>query len=235
MQPMLTRLCDEMNSRLTGLGSDLSLLGLRLVLAHEFGEAGLEKLRGENWFAHVQDAFPWPFSLVPAELSWALATWTELAAAVLLVLGLATRFAAFSLLILTGVAIASVHWPDQWGSLAELWQGYAITDKGHGNFKLPLLFAVMLWPLFFMGAGRLSADHVITRLTLHRHSARDPRGYDPVAVALAFVVFGMPLAQVMPVVGYGLVAAGAVCGLLLLRARSRTDSASSQTSPIPES
>jgi putative oxidoreductase len=234
MRPLLTRLCDEVNTRLTGLGSDLSLLGLRLILAYEFGEAGLEKLRGDNWFAHVQGAFPWPFNLVPADLSWALATWTELIAAALLVLGLATRFAAFSLLILTGVAIASVHWPDQWGSLAELWQGYAITDNGHGNFKLPLLFAVMLWPLFFMGAGRLSADHIITRLTLQRHAARDPRAYDPLAVALAFVVFGMPLAQVMPVLGYGLVVVGVVYGLLLWRTRS-DGSGTSQTSPVPES
>jgi hypothetical protein len=86
-----------------------------------------------------------------------------------------------------------------------------------------------------MGAGRLSADHVVTRLTLHRHSARDPRAYDPVAVALAFVVFGMPLAQVMPMFGYGLVAAGAGYGLLLMRARGSSNHVSPRTSPLPES
>lgn len=50
------------------------LLGIRLLLAWEFGSAGLEKLRGENWFAEIQGDFPFPFSVVPVEVSWFLAT-----------------------------------------------------------------------------------------------------------------------------------------------------------------
>ncbi|MOA60457.1 hypothetical protein D3C78_1853440 [compost metagenome] len=57
------------------------------------------------------------------------------------------------------VAIAAVHWPSQWSSLAELAQGYAITDQGFGNFKLPLIYLVALLPLLLKGAGRLSLDH----------------------------------------------------------------------------
>lgn len=228
MRTLFARACDELNARLSGLGSDLSLLGLRLILAYEFGEAGLEKFHGENWFAGVQSSFPWPLRLVPADLSWALATWTELAAAILLVLGLATRFAAISLLILTGVAIASVHWPANWSSLAELWQGYAITDSGHGNFKLPLLFAVMLWPLFFIGAGRLSADQLLTWMALSRGRRSDPRAYDPLAVALAFVAIGMPAAQVLPVFGYSLAALGILAGTALLWSRRVPSAQASQ-------
>ncbi len=98
-----------LRARLDGLGPWLAPLGLRLILAYEFGEAGLEKLRGENWFAGVQSKFPFPFNHVDPELSWWLATWAELGAAALLVAGLFTRFAAYSLLVLTFVATAAVH------------------------------------------------------------------------------------------------------------------------------
>src|SRR5690606_17980295 len=148
-------------ARLDGIGDWLAPLGLRLILAWEFWEAGIAKLGGENWFDQVQDRFPFPLDQVPASLSWPLATWVELIGAAALLLGLGTRLAAFVLLMLTAVATVSVHWPAEWSGLAELWQGYAITDRGHGNFKLPLLFALMLLPLVFGGGGRLSLDNLI--------------------------------------------------------------------------
>ncbi len=148
---------------LDGAGAWLAPLGLRLLLAWEFGEAGVEKWRGENWFASIADRFPFPFDLLPVDLSWAIATWAELLGAVALLLGLATRFTALSLGVLTVVAIAAVHWPSEWHSLADLWRGYAITDKGFGNFKLPLIFLVMLWPLLLNGAGKLSLDAWIAK------------------------------------------------------------------------
>ena len=78
-------------------------------------------------------------------------------------LGLATRFFSASLIVLTIVAIAAVHWPDSWSTFAELWKGYAITDKGFGNYKLPLLYLMMFLPLLFGGAGKLSLDNFFTR------------------------------------------------------------------------
>ena len=42
------------------------------------------------------------------------------------------------------VATAAVHWPDMWSMWSELLKGYSISDRGYGNFKLPLLFTVML-------------------------------------------------------------------------------------------
>jgi putative oxidoreductase len=136
----------------------LGLLSLRLLLAWEFGEAGFEKLHGSNWFADIQDQFPWPFKLIPADLNWALATGFEIVGAIALVIGLGTRFFSASLIVLTVVAIFSVHWPESWSTWAELFQGYALTDKGHGNFKLPVIYIAMLLPLVFMGPGRLSLD-----------------------------------------------------------------------------
>ena len=147
--------------RLDGIGLWLGMLGLRLLLGWEFFESGLEKFRGENWFADIQDRFPFPFSIVPPQISWQMATWFEIVGGLALVLGLGTRFFGVSLFVLTVVATASVHWPAEWTTLAELAQGYAITDKGQGNFKLPTLFLAMLLPLVLSGPGRLSLDALI--------------------------------------------------------------------------
>ena len=96
-------------SALDTAGLWLGLLSLRLLLAWEFGEAGFEKLNGSNWFADIQDQFPWPFKLISADLNWALATGCEIVGAMALVIGLGTRFFSASLIVLTIVAIASVN------------------------------------------------------------------------------------------------------------------------------
>ena len=126
-------------------GKGLDFLALRLLLAWEFWEAGIGKLHGENWFAGIQDSFPFPFSVLPVDLSWGMATWSELAGAVLLALGLATRFASLALIVLTAVAWASVH----------AGNGYNVCDNG---WKLPLIYMVMFLPLLARGPGRLSLD-----------------------------------------------------------------------------
>lgn len=140
----------RVNAGLDRVGDFLPQLGLRLLLAWEYGESGLAKLRGENWFAEIQDRFPPPFSWLPPEVSWQLATWSELLGATALVLGLATRFTSLSLIILTLVAWASVH--------AGL--GYNVCDNG---WKLPLIFLLMFLPLLFSGAGKLSLDHLLVK------------------------------------------------------------------------
>jgi len=128
----------------------------RLLLAYEFGEAGLEKLHGDNWFADLN--FPFPFSLLPTDFSWTLATGLEIIAPIALILGFMTRFFSAALMVLTVVAIAAVHWPTEWHTLAELWKGYAITDQGYGNYKLPLVYLFMLGSLLLSGSGGLAID-----------------------------------------------------------------------------
>lgn len=159
----LIKLKDQVIGILDPAGDWFALLPIRLLMAYEFGRAGMMKLNGNNWFANVQDNFPFPFNVVPVEISWFLATWTEILGAAGLALGLFTRFWALGLIVVTFVAISGVHMPDDWNSLAELWKGYAVTNKGFGNFRIPLLFAAMLLPLLFTGAGKLSLDHVLSR------------------------------------------------------------------------
>ena len=159
----LVDLKNKIDGVLDPAGDWLALLPIRLLMAYEFGRAGLMKFNGTNWFANVQDNFPFPFNVVPVEISWFLATWAEILGAICLVLGLFTRFWAFSLIVLSIVAIAGVHWPDEWNSLAELWKGYSVSDKGFGNYRIPLLFIVMLVALMFKGGGRLSLDTLIAK------------------------------------------------------------------------
>lgn len=146
----LTALLQRTFHGLDRAGEWCSLLGLRLLLAYEFWESGWEKWHGENWFADLQGRFPFPFDQLPPELNWQLSTWTELIAPLLLVLGLGTRFAGLALMILTGVAWASVH----------AGNGYNVCDNG---FKLPLFYLVMLLPLLLSGPGRLPIDAWIAR------------------------------------------------------------------------
>ncbi|NCS64632.1 MAG: hypothetical protein COS39_00060 [Hydrogenophilales bacterium CG03_land_8_20_14_0_80_62_28] len=135
---------------LNKVGEWLAPVGLRLLLAYEFWLSGVEKLHGENWFADIQERFPFPFNIVPPEISWQISTWTELIAPVLLVLGLGTRFASVSLIVLTTVAWVSVH----------AGNGYNVCDNG---YQLPLMYLVMLVPLLLSGPGKLSLDHWIAR------------------------------------------------------------------------
>ena len=163
MNALLSRVVFPVLSLGNRLGDWIGLFFLRLLLAWEFFESGLEKFHGENWFADIADKFPFPFNVVPVDVSWQLSTWFELVGGVGLALGLGTRFFAISLGVLTLVAIASVHWPSDWSTWAELASGYAITDEGHGNYKLPLMYLAMLLPLILSGPGRLSLDALIAR------------------------------------------------------------------------
>lgn len=136
--------------KLNILGDFLPQLGLRFLLAYEFWESGMEKYSGENWFAQAMEEFPFPFNLVPVDISWFLATWSELIGAVALVVGLGTRFWAASLIILDIVAWYSVH----------AGHGYNVCDNG---YKLPLIYLILFLPLLFAGPGKVSIDHLIAK------------------------------------------------------------------------
>ncbi|OOG23795.1 hypothetical protein B1C78_10320 [Thioalkalivibrio denitrificans] len=144
----LAELIQRVFTGLDRAGEWLAPVGLRLLLAFEFGRAGLEKLGGDNWFHFIKEDFMFPFNVLPVGLSWFLATWTEILAAVALIIGLGMRFAVVSLIILDIVAWHSVH----------AGNGYNVCDNG---WLLPLFFLVMLVTLLFTGPGKLSVDALI--------------------------------------------------------------------------
>ena len=202
---------DSLTSRLRSSGDYVWPLILRLIMAWEFLESGFTKLNGENWFAEIpwsdwQKGFPIPFDLIPVDLNWFLATWGELVLGAMLLFGLFTRFAAISLIVVTVVATAAVHWPAEWHSLAELWSGYVITSKGAGNFKLPLLFVVMLLPLVFYGGGKLSLDQLLLGMS-GRTQLLEERNDGLQAMGLAFLVLSLSTIWVEPIWGFTLLGA----------------------------
>ena len=139
---------DKLYSNLSACGGFISMLILRLFIAWEFWEAGQQKLHGKNWFENIVNDFPFPFNVIPTDISWFIATWTEILGAIAIAVGLATRFWAFALIILDIVAWYSVH----------AGNGYNVCDNG---FKLPLIYLLMLVVILFSGPGKLSIDHAI--------------------------------------------------------------------------
>lgn len=131
-------------------GKDISLLVLRLFIAYEFIDAGLMKWHGENWFGSIQEAFPFPFNILPAELNWQIAMWAELIVPILLIIGLFGRFGSIALLILTAVAWYAVHSGN----------GYNVC---HNGYKMAVIYIITLVPLITQGMGRLSLDSLFCK------------------------------------------------------------------------
>jgi putative oxidoreductase len=194
---------ESLTARLRGIGQLLPPLILRLIMGWEFWESGREKYLGDNWFTDIKDRFPFPFNSIPTDISWAMATYFELGGAILLVFGLFTRFAAYSLLVLTFVATAAAHWPDMVAMWSDLAKGYAIQDMGFGNFKLPLLFVVMLLPIIFQGPGKISLDYLLAR-QLKADPMPEPLA-DAYAWSVALLALGIPFLMLLPRFGLALV------------------------------
>ncbi len=150
MSSILASLSCSVIGILNRLGEFLPQLGLRALIAYEFWESGVEKFNGENWFAQIQEDFPFPFDVVPPAISWFIATWSELVGAIGILIGLGTRFFAATLIILDIVAWVSVH----------AGNGYNVCDNG---FKLPLMYLIILIPLLLSGPGKASIDYWIHR------------------------------------------------------------------------
>jgi putative oxidoreductase len=120
----------------TGLG----LLVLRLWLGLTmFFNHGVDKL---NHFSVMSSKFPDPLGMGPAP-SLALVTFAETAGALLLALGLLTRFAALTLVIDLGVAFIMVH--------------KSVTGMG----ELAFIYSAGYVALLLAGGGRFSIDQAL--------------------------------------------------------------------------
>lgn len=125
---------------------NLPFLLFRLVLAYGFyGPAAMKWGNIGNiaeWFGNMGIPFP--------TLNAYLAASTEVAAVILLPLGLATRFISIPLMFTMIVAIVTVH----------LGNGFEASNNG---FEIPFYYLLMLFALFINGPGKISFDHLISR------------------------------------------------------------------------
>lgn len=97
----------------------LPALALRLYLVPVFWMAGMQKFNHfgatADWFGNPDYGLGLPFPLLLA----GLATAAELAGAILLALGLATRWISIPLLVTMLVAIFAVHLENGWQAIAD--------------------------------------------------------------------------------------------------------------------
>ena len=130
--------------RALDVASPVADLLVRLMTASVFFKAGLAKIA--NWPATLylfENEYAVP--LLPPELAAYLGTGVELVLPVLLVLGLGTRFAAFTLFVFNIVAVLS--YPD-------------LNAAGLAQHQM---WGLLLLVTLLHGPGKLALDHVIAR------------------------------------------------------------------------
>ncbi len=186
LQCIHTTIFDTYLKQLEGL----PLLGLRLYLVPIFWMAGTQKLGHFDdtvaWFEHGLE-LPFPYLMA------ALATWTEIFGAVLLTLGLATRYIAIPLFFTMIVAAVTVHLENGWYAIAQssnsevasrlerardILAEYGnydwLTEKGslvilNNGIEFAVTYMAMLAVLIFYGGGRyVSIDYWLAKLTANK-------------------------------------------------------------------
>jgi uncharacterized membrane protein YphA (DoxX/SURF4 family) len=167
----------------------LAPLALRLYLVPVFWMAGTQKIAGMEstieWFGNPDWGLGLPF---PALLAY-LAAYTEAIGALLLLLGLATRWISIPLMVTMLVAIFAVHWGNGWAAIADsnahdiaVRLGAAkdilrehgdyswLTEKGNfvilnNGIEFGVTYLLMLFALLFTGGGRFtSVDYYLAKL-----------------------------------------------------------------------
>lgn len=122
---------------------DVALLVLRLVIGGFMLTHGIGKF--QSLFSGEPIQFPDPMG-VGATASLTLAVFSEVFCSILIILGLATRFAAIPLFITMMVAAFIVH-----------------KDDGFSRQEFPLLYAVIYSTIALIGPGKYSLDYVIMK------------------------------------------------------------------------
>ena len=167
----------------------LAPLALRLYLVPVFWMAGTQKIAGmENtieWFGNSDWGLGLPF---PALLAY-MAAYTEAVGALLLLLGLATRWISIPLMVTMLVAVFAVHWDNGWAAIADSGAQEVAVRIGaardllreHGNYswlteqgnfvilnngiEFAVTYLLMLLSLLFTGGGRFtSVDYYLSSL-----------------------------------------------------------------------
>ena len=142
----IIELYKKTSSRCQSALGDLPSLFFRLILAYGFYKPAMMKWGNINgiaeWFGSM--GIPMP------TLNAYLVASTEMAAVILLPLGLATRFISFPLIITMLVAIFTVHFSN----------GF---EAGNNGFEIPFYYLLMLFALLINGGGKISLDYLISK------------------------------------------------------------------------
>jgi putative oxidoreductase len=167
----------------------LAPLAMRLYLVPVFWMAGTQKIAGIDstieWFGNPD----WGLGLPAPELLAYLAAYTEAIGALLLLLGLATRWISIPLMATMLVAVFAVHWDHGWSAIADSSSEDVAVRLGtakeilreHGNYswmtekgnfvilnngiEFAATYFIMLFSLLFTGGGRYtSVDYFLSRL-----------------------------------------------------------------------
>ncbi|MCY7271182.1 MAG: DoxX family protein [Sphingomonas bacterium] len=134
---------DRVTIALAGrVGEGIALLFLRVVFAGIFWRSGRTKVEEGSWIT-ISDNARFLFSEeyagvpLPPEFAAVAATSAEHLFPILLVIGLATRFSALALLLMTLVIQIFVY-PDAWWSVHSLWVAMALVliARGGGLFSV---------------------------------------------------------------------------------------------------
>jgi len=164
-------------------------LALRLYLVPVFWMAGMQKISAMDntieWFGNAEWGLGLPFPALLAHL----AAYTEAIGAILLLLGLATRWIALPLMVPMAVAAIAVHWEKGWYAIADSNAPEIAVRLGtardllseHGNYawltaegnfvilnngmEFAVTYLIMLLALLVLGGGRyVSVDHYLSRM-----------------------------------------------------------------------
>jgi len=161
-----------MDARRQDLTVSIGLLILRLGIGSYLLTHGLGKVRMllAGNFAMMGD----PIGLGPV-LSLILVAIAELLCALLVMLGLATRFAAALVVISMSVAAFVVHGSDPW----TMEEGYKLfmagQSKSWASKEPALLYLIPFLALIFTGAGKFSLDGLIWPRWRERRKAAAPK------------------------------------------------------------
>lgn len=114
----------------------LAPLAMRLYLVPVFWMAGTSKLGDMDsiiaWFGNPD----WGLGLpMPELMAWAAAL-TEAGGAILLLIGLATRWVSIPLMITMAVAAVTVHWQHGWQAIADAKSPFPPADIGEATDRL---------------------------------------------------------------------------------------------------
>lgn len=161
--------CYEQGTAILQKTEDITLLFLRMILVYTFYGPAMAKWEDIESTAAFFSYLRIPFPL----LSSYMAAFTELMGAVLLALGLFSRFISVPLLFVLLVAIATVHgahgfhvimpgdaftWENPYINGVEVKGTVVVLQNG---YEMVMYFMAMLMVLVSKGSGRISLDFVL--------------------------------------------------------------------------